>query len=201
MDITSTISNENTINERNATVVDESSENITKENEQIENINIDSSSVTSIDTSQKPKHVKPKRGDSSGHQERWLSLFEGLKYIPGEGYYCAICQQYSHSKQGIYISEPCQSYRIDKIRKHFGDTKGNMSNIHSNAPKKKREKEHGQQQQTIEMLNDVPEIASRTKKSEQVMEKYFRTLYTCAKKTFHQMMVWMLYYVCKKKMD
>ena len=82
MDINSTISNENTINERKVTVVDESSENITKDNEQIENINIDSSGVTSIDTSQKPKHVKPKRGDSSGHQERWLSLFEGLKYIP-----------------------------------------------------------------------------------------------------------------------
>ena len=32
------------------------------------------------------------------------------------------------------------------------------------------------------MLNDVSEIASRTKKGEQVMEKYFRTLYTCAKK-------------------
>ena len=86
MDITSTISNENTINERNVMVVDESSENITKENEQIENINIDSSGVTSIDTSQKPKHVKPKRGNSSGHQERWLSLLEGLKYIPGEDY-------------------------------------------------------------------------------------------------------------------
>ena len=57
-----------------------------------------------------------------------------------------------------------------------------MSNIHSNALKKKREKEHGQQQQTIEMLNDVSEIASPTKKSEEVMEKYFRTLYTCAKK-------------------
>ena len=99
MDITSTISNENTINERNVMVVDESSENITKENEQIENINIDSSGVTSIDMSQKPKHVKPKRGNSSGHQERWLSLLEGLKYIPGEGYYCTTCQQYSHSKQ------------------------------------------------------------------------------------------------------
>ena len=58
------------INERNVMVVDESSENITKENEQIENINMDSSGVTSIDASQKPKHVKPKRGDSSGHQER-----------------------------------------------------------------------------------------------------------------------------------
>ena len=89
MDITSTISNENTINERNVKVVDESSENITKENEQIENINIDLSGVTSIDVSQKPKSRK------------WLSLFEGLKYIPGEGYYCAICQQYSHSKQVI----------------------------------------------------------------------------------------------------
>ena len=96
--------------------------------------------MTSIDTSQKPKHLKPKRGDSSGHQERWLSLFEGLKYIPGEGYYCAIFQQYSHSKQSIYISEPCQSYRIGKIRKHFGDTKGNMSNIHCNALKKKERK-------------------------------------------------------------
>ena len=33
MDITSTISNKNTINERNVTVVDESGENIIKENE------------------------------------------------------------------------------------------------------------------------------------------------------------------------
>jgi hypothetical protein len=187
MDMTSIISNENMIDETNVTIVYECSEtqDVTKENQQIENMNTDShsSAVTSIAASKKSKHqhAKPKRGDSSGHQERWLSLFEGLKYIPGEGYYCTICQQYSHSKQGIYISEPCQSYRIDKIRKHFGDPKGNMSNIHFNALKKERENEHGQQQ-TIERLNDASEVASRKAKSEEVMEKYFRTLYTCAKK-------------------
>jgi hypothetical protein len=58
---------------------------------------------------QNSKHVKPKRGDSSGHQEKWLSIFEGLKYVPGDGYFCTICQQYSHSKHGAYISEPGQS--------------------------------------------------------------------------------------------
>ncbi len=199
MDSSSTVSNENTINERNTTVIYESSANITKENEQ--NVNIDSSSVSCIDNvSQKSKHMKPKRGDCSGHQERCLNLFQGLEYIPGEGYYCTICQQYSHSKQGINISEPGQSFRIDKVRKHFGDTKGNMSNIHFNALKKKRGKEHGQQQ-TIEMLDNKAEEISRTEKSEQVMEKYFRTLYTCAKKIFHLMMVWMLCCVYKTRMD
>lgn len=57
---------------------------------------------------------------------------------------------------------------------------GNISNIHFNAQKKRRETKQSQVE-TIETLNNPAEVISRQKKTE-VMEKYFRTLCTCAKK-------------------
>ena len=57
---------------------------------------------------------------------------------------------------------------------------GNTSNIHFNAQKKRRETKQGQVE-IIETLNNPAEVISRQKKTE-VMEKYLRTLCTCAKK-------------------
>ena len=144
-----------------------------------------------INNNKKRSYKKPKKGDSSGHKSSWLDIFDGLIYQKDVGYFCSICQEFSKTKEGPYISEAAQSYRIDKIRKHFGGNlkpgqKGAtakdffpaMSNIHFYSLKAKRESETNEK---IEEMSSSTEQTLRMGKSDQVLEAYFRTLYLCAK--------------------
>ena len=124
-----------------------------------------------------------------------MTIFDGLKCVEGHGYFYAVCQEFSHSKQGPYISTPAQSYCIDKIQKHFGGVlkfgyKGNdptdysppMGNIHFNSLKRKREREHGQAERTIEMLRNASETSRHARGKVKKLWKFTFTPCTpCAK--------------------